>query len=50
MHDYYLVTLSESLIFLGFSRLSAFDLMGVIWREEMCIIISATNCAILSKT
>ena len=34
MHDYYLVTLSESLIFLGFSRLSAFDLMGVIWREE----------------
>ncbi len=33
MHDYYLVTLSESLIFLGFSRLSAFDLMGVIWRE-----------------
>lgn len=33
MHDYYLVTLSESLIFLGFSRLSAFDLMGVIWGE-----------------
>ena len=32
MHDYYLVTLSESLIFLGFSMLSAFDLMGVIWR------------------
>ena len=34
MHDYYLVTISESLIFLGFSRLLAFDLMGVIWREE----------------
>ena len=34
MHDYYLVTLSESLIFLGFSRLLAFELMGVIWREE----------------
>ena len=34
MHDYYLVTLSESLIFLGFSSLLAFDLMGVIWREE----------------
>ena len=34
MHDYYLVTLSESLIFLGFSMLLAFDLMGVIWREE----------------
>ena len=35
MHDYYLVTLSEYLIFLGFSMLSAFDLMGVIWREKM---------------
>nr|DAU90141.1 MAG TPA: hypothetical protein [Caudoviricetes sp.] len=34
MHDYYLVTLSESLIFLGFSRLSAFELTSVIWREE----------------
>ena len=33
MHDYYLVTLSESLIFLGFSMVLAFDLMGVIWRE-----------------
>ena len=37
LHDYYLVTLSESLIFLGFSRVSAFDLMGVIWREEKII-------------
>ena len=35
MHDYYLVTLSESLIFLGFSMVSAFDLMGVIWREKL---------------
>lgn len=34
LHDYYLVTLSESLIFLGFSMLLAFDLMGVIWREK----------------
>ena len=41
MHDYYLVTLSESLIFLGFSRLLAFDLMGVIWREE---IFTERNC------
>ena len=32
--NYYLVTLSESLIFLGFSMLLAFDLMGVIWRER----------------
>ena len=37
MHDYYLVTLSESLIFLGFSMLSAFDLMGVIWRGNKII-------------
>ena len=34
MHDYGVIKLSESLIFLGFSRLLAFDLMGVIWREE----------------
>ena len=34
LHDYYLVTLSEPLIFLGFSRLSASDLTSVIWREE----------------
>ena len=33
MHDYGVIKLSESLIFLGFSMLSAFDLMGVIWRE-----------------
>ena len=37
MHDYYLVTISESLIFLGFSMVLAFDLMGVIWREEKTI-------------
>ena len=37
MHDYYRIKLSESLIFLGFSRLLAFDLMGVIWREEIRI-------------
>ena len=47
MHDYYLVTLSESLIFLGFSRLSAFDLMGVIWRGNNCtkngVIITELN-------
>ena len=34
MHDYYLVTLSESLIFLDFSRLLVFNLTSVIWREE----------------
>ena len=34
MHDYYRIKLSESLIFLGFSRLLEFELMGVIWREE----------------
>lgn len=33
MHDYYLVTLSESLIFLGFSRHFEVITMGVIWRE-----------------
>ena len=33
MHDYGVIKLSESLIFLGFSRVLAFDLMGVIWRE-----------------
>ena len=42
MHDYYRIKLSESLIFLGFSRLLAFNLTSVIWREEMCIIFSAT--------
>ena len=34
MHDYYRIKFPESLIFLGFSRLLAFELMGVIWREE----------------
>lgn len=34
MHDYYLVTLSEPLIFLGFSMVSGILTMGVIWREE----------------
>lgn len=44
MHDYYLVTLLESLIFLGFLMVLAFDLMGVIWREKKnCTIITELN-------
>ena len=33
MHDYGVIKLSESLIFLGFSMLLEFDLMGVIWGK-----------------
>lgn len=42
MQNFYLVTLSESLIFLGFSRLSEILTMGVIWREET--IFAERNC------
>lgn len=43
MHDYYLVTLLESLIFLGFSMLLAFDLMGVIWRGNIFCVLGTKN-------